>query len=165
MVQLLSSLPDAAELELGRLVESDIDEAAARRSLRAQVTRLERDLGHAFISAFPRTEVHAAPAPARSRGARLLSLGDLELLRDDLAERLREARDELGRRGEIEETNRVLLEKMRLNPRKYKYVRVTNADIGEDGCWAWHVRPRLGIVGMLAGWWHVKLSSGCPLAT
>jgi hypothetical protein len=27
------------------------------------------------------------------------------------------------------------------------------------------VRPRLGLIGMLAGWWHVKLSSGCPLAT
>jgi hypothetical protein len=29
----------------------------------------------------------------------------------------------------------------------------------------WHVRPRLGLVGMLAGWWQVKLSSGCPLAS
>lgn len=29
----------------------------------------------------------------------------------------------------------------------------------------WQVRPRLGLIGMLAGWWHVKLSSGCPLVT
>ena len=27
------------------------------------------------------------------------------------------------------------------------------------------VRPRLGLVGMLMGWWQVKLSSGCPLAS
>jgi hypothetical protein len=54
---------------------------------------------------------------------------------------------------------------MRLNPRAYKYVRVTNADLGEHGCWSWHVRPRLGLIGMLMGWWRVKLSSGCPLAT
>jgi len=27
------------------------------------------------------------------------------------------------------------------------------------------VRPRVGLVGMFMGWWQVKLSSGCPLAT
>ena len=27
----------------------------------------------------------------------------------------------------------------------------------------WQVRPRLGLIGMLMGWWQVKLSSGCPL--
>jgi hypothetical protein len=95
----------------------------------------------------------------------MLSLGELEALRDDLAERLRRSRAELARKADEQAANRVLLEKMRLDPRRYKYVRVTNADMGEDGCWSWHVRPRLGIVGMLAGWWHVKLSSGCPLAT
>ena len=33
---------------------------------------------------------------------------------------------------------------------------------GEPGCGAYVVRPRLGLIGMLAGWWEVKLSSGCP---
>ena len=51
-----------------------------------------------------------------------------------------------------------------LEPGRYKWMRVSNADIGEPGCKHWHVRPRLGMVGMLAGWWHVKVSSGCPLA-
>ena len=37
-------------------------------------------------------------------------------------------------------------------------------DLGEPGCGAWEVRPRLGLIGMLMGWWQVKLSSGCPLA-
>ena len=164
MVQLLDSTQQDLGLELGHVIDVDVDEGAARRSLRDQVARLERDLGQCFVSAFPRTEVDVVVG-TRSRGPRLLSLGELEALRDDLAERLHDARHELTKRGELEEAKRVLLEKMRLNPRKYKYVRVTNADIGEDGCWAWHVRPRLGIVGMLAGWWHVKLSSGCPLAT
>jgi hypothetical protein len=27
------------------------------------------------------------------------------------------------------------------------------------------VRPRLGLIGMLMGWWRVVISSGCPLAT
>jgi hypothetical protein len=43
-------------------------------------------------------------------------------------------------------------------------VRVSNADIGEPGCKHWHVRPRLGLIGMLAGWWHVKVSSGLSLS-
>ena len=33
---------------------------------------------------------------------------------------------------------------------------------GRPGCGAYHVRPRAGIVGMLMGWWQVKISSGCP---
>jgi hypothetical protein len=40
---------------------------------------------------------------------------------------------------------------------------VTNADVGEPGCRDWHVRPRFGLLGMLAGWWRVVVSSGCPL--
>ena len=38
------------------------------------------------------------------------------------------------------------------------------ADVGEPGCGRWHSRPRLGLIGMLMGWWRVKVSSGCPLA-
>lgn len=163
MVQLLDHTPQELELGAGQVVEVQVDEAAARRSLRDQIAKLERDLGQCFVSAFPRTGIDVTVSA--SGGPRLLSLGELERLRDDLAERLHDARTQLAERGEQEEGKRVLLEKMRLNPRKYKYVRVTNADIGEDGCWSWHVRPRLGIIGMLAGWWHVKLSSGCPLAT
>jgi hypothetical protein len=44
-------------------------------------------------------------------------------------------------------------------------VRIKVEEVGERGCGAYHVRPRLGVVGMLMGWWQVKLSSGCPLPT
>ena len=54
---------------------------------------------------------------------------------------------------------------MLLEPRKHTFTRLHREDIGQDGCGAYQVRPRLGLIGMLAGWWHVKLSSGCPLAT
>jgi hypothetical protein len=37
------------------------------------------------------------------------------------------------------------------------------SDLGQGGCGVWQVRPRLGLIGMLAGWWQLKLSSGCPL--
>jgi hypothetical protein len=57
----------------------------------------------------------------------------------------------------------VALEKMLLDPGRYRFVRIANREIGEPGCGVWHVRPRLGLIGMLMGWWEVKLSSGCPL--
>jgi len=88
----------------------------------------------------------------------------LERVRDALAVRLREAQAELGRRGEAEEANRGLLESMILDPRGHRWVRISAEDIGEPMCRHWHSRPRWGILGMLMGWWRVKLSSGCPLA-
>jgi len=137
-------------------------ERQARRELRTQIARLERELGDTFVSAFPCSGLDVS-VPAAG-GPRLLSLGELERLRDALAARLTEARRELSRRGEQEERNRILLERMLLNPGRYKFVRIPCADLGEGGCGEWHVRPRFGLIGMLAGWWQVKLSSGCPLA-
>ena len=54
---------------------------------------------------------------------------------------------------------------MLLDPGSHKWVRVTGEDVGETQCKTWHVRPRRGIIGMMMGWWQVKISSGCPLAT
>jgi hypothetical protein len=52
---------------------------------------------------------------------------------------------------------------MYADPPAHRRVRLRNADLGLPGCTTYEVAPRLGIVGMLAGWWHVKVSSGCPL--
>jgi hypothetical protein len=79
------------------------DEAIARRELRRQVADLERRLSDVVLSAFP-----AGPAvvelpgerPRRRRGARLLELGELEALRDDLAARLARAQARLAEVGE-----------------------------------------------------------------
>jgi hypothetical protein len=78
--------------------------------------------------------------------------------------RLREAQAELARRGAIEEAKRAALESMIAAPERYRWVRIDALDIGEPSCRQWHSRPRWGILGMLLGWWRVKLSSGCPLA-
>ena len=86
-------------------------------------------------------------------------------MRDDLAGRVQQGRAALGERTDAEERSRRLVEEMLLEPERHKWVRVANEDIGEPGCKHWHVRPRLGFVGMLAGWWRVVISSGCPLAT
>ncbi len=140
----------------------DVDERAARRTLRSQIARLERDLGAAVIAAYPR--LPAGRASTSHGGPRLLGLEALERVRDDLASRLADVRAQAAAQGERQEEARLLIERLLLDPGAYRWVRVSNADIGEPGCKHWHVRPRLGVIGMLAGWWHVKISSGCPLA-
>jgi hypothetical protein len=144
----------------GRAVE--VDEAAARRSAARPIARLERQLGDALISAFPQVAIDVrVPAPAR--GPRLLSLAQLEEHRDALAAKLREARMVLEQRGAEVEGNRVC--SSACSP--------TRAATSSPACTAptstWAAAaptrsPRLGIIGMLAGWWHDKLSSGCPLS-
>jgi hypothetical protein len=135
---------------------------AARRSLRAQISRLERELADAFVTIYEMK----GPAPLSGRGGepRLLDLGELEQVRDELAERLRSARLTITRLAEVQAANRLYLERILLDPAKHRFARVSREDIGEPGCGVWHVRPRLGLIGMLMGWWQVKLSSGCPLA-
>ena len=137
-------------------------EDAARRALRGQIARLERQLADSLVTAFPGDALDVG-VPSRS-GPRLLDLGELEALRDDLAERLREARAVLHARGERQAEARRLLEAMYANPRQHRFVRLPRTEMGVPGCGAYEVRPRLGLIGMLMGWWHVKLSSGCPLA-
>jgi hypothetical protein len=95
---------------------------------------------------------------------RLLDLGELERVRDELAERLRGARVTIAQRADVYAANRVYLERMLLAPAQHRFARISRQDIGEPGCGAWLVRPRLGLIGMMMGWWQVKLSSGCPLA-
>jgi hypothetical protein len=136
-------------------------ERAARRSMREQIARLERELSGAFVTAFDIGAV--APGGSRSGNPRLLDLGELERVRDDLAERLRVARAAISELAEEHAANRVLLERMLLEPGRYKFARLACNDLGERSCGVWEVRPRLGLIGMLMGWWQVKLSSGCPL--
>lgn len=138
----------------------EVDEAAARRSLREQIARLERDVASAAVAAYPRVDLSGFAT--RRAGPRLLSLGELEVVRDELATRLAELRSQVGRDADRQEDYRVLIERMLLQPGSYKWVRVKGTDIGEHVCKSWHVRPRLGLIGMMAGWWHVKVSSGCP---
>ncbi len=95
-------------------------------------------------------------------GPRLLSLGELERVRDRLALRVGEVQLEVQERTALERRSRELLRRMKLEPGRYKFVRLPVADLGDGHCGVWEVRPRLGLIGMLAGWWQVKLSSGCP---
>jgi hypothetical protein len=144
-------------------------ERAARESLRAQVTKLERELSAIVAGRFPHVSVSPAAAVtacgrrAGPAGPHLLSLAELERQRDRLVIHVRDAQCQARRRAELARRSREQLERMRAHPGSYKFVRLPVTDLGERGCGVWEVRPRLGLLGMLAGWWELKLSSGCPL--
>jgi len=137
-------------------------ERAARSDLRAQIARIERELAHLAAATYPRLP-QIAPVGA-GRGPRVLGLGELERVRDGLAERLTRQRSAAAAQAARQADARALLERMYLDPPAHRRVRLVNADLGLPGCTAYEVVPRAGVVGMLAGWWHVKVSSGCPLA-
>jgi hypothetical protein len=136
------------------------DERAARGTLRAQIARLEREHASLFAAAYPRLDP-GPPAPSLA-GPRLLSLGELERVRDHLAARVSAlaaaAAEQRARQAEAARE----LERMLADPPAHKWRRLENADLGLPGCTTYHVRPRAGLLGMLMGWWVVKISGGCP---
>jgi hypothetical protein len=163
-MQGLHSYKAMAELLQTRVpLRVDGDERLARAELRRQIGRLEAELGSLVAEAFPRLRLEAGVA-APGDAPRILALGDLEAIRDSLATRIGEARLRLRERAALETRNRELLERMLAAPSEYRWLRISRADVGEPGCGHWHSRPRLGPLGMLMGWWRVKVSSGCPLA-
>ena len=151
-----------------RAEERDVGAAAARRALRAQIAKLERDLADTLVTCFEHASSDLAagiadPGPGAGGAApRLLTLAELERQRDELARRVVQARRLLSERAAEHERNRARLERMLLAPGRHRFERIANRELGLGGCGVWRVRPRLGLLGMLAGWWEVKLSSGCP---
>jgi len=156
-------MPDLLASETPAALRVGGDERLARVEMRRQIGRLEAQLGSLVAEAFPRVQLDAAVAPVAT-APRALDLGELEAVRDSLAARIGVARRQLQERVELETRNRELLERMLDAPAEHKWLRIARADVGEFGCGHWHSRPRLGPLGMLMGWWRVKVSSGCPLA-
>jgi hypothetical protein len=149
---------DEAALELGQGAER-----AARASIRAQIARLEREHSAIVAERFPHISAPVG-GPAAEHGPSLLDLGELERSRDRLAAGLQELRARAVERVEHERRAREQLQRMKLEPGRYKFARLPVRDLGQGVCGVWEVRPRLGLIGMLAGWWELKLSSGCPLS-
>ncbi len=145
-----------------------VDERAARAELRRQIGKLERSLSQAVFEGPVVAEAARTPVALASPGSaampRILSLAELERLRDDLVARLDAVRKASDAEAERHGQARRLLEEMLADPPAHRWVRVRNSDLGLPGCTAYQVRPRLGPIGMLMDWWQVKVSSGCPLA-
>jgi len=140
-----------------------VDEHAARRTLRDQIARLERELGNAGPGGQVPLWVFAQGAkPTGVKPPRLLSLGELEQVRDALAARLGDARKAAAAQSARQADAARELERMLADPPAHKWRRITHADLGMPGCGDYHVRPKAGLLGMLMGWWQVKMSSGCP---
>jgi len=143
-----------------RLAGSATSERAARATLRAQIERLEGEVSAVVIASYPR--LHGGrPIPSFS-GPRLLSLGELERVRDALAARLamlHGAAEEQAARQAVAARE---LERMLADPPAHKWERISNEDLGRPGCTTYHVRPKAGLLGMLMGWWQVVVSGGCP---
>jgi hypothetical protein len=176
MPEQLLELPDLPEVEIAPeeslvppappegldTVLYEHDERGARADLRRQIAAMELALARLFGSAFPRNGIEFGVAGMG--GPRMLSVDELEKVRDGLAARLQDVKGRLNDVAYVEERNRELIEEMVADPASHKWVRVYNDDIGEPGCKNWHAKPRWGPLGLLMGWWRVKISSGCPLA-
>jgi len=156
-------MPDLLARDSLNELHVEVDERLARVELRRQVGHLERELAGHLAEGFGRVEI-AYEVAAAGGEPRVLGLGELERLRDDLAERVAEARLTLREQARVETANHELLRRMLASPADFKWVQVSRDDLGLPGCGHWHSRPRLGPIGMLMGWWRVKVSSGCPLA-
>jgi hypothetical protein len=156
--------PDIGAASVASPRQVEVGERDARIALSRQIGKLERECSMIVADAFP--HISSADIPdfkgEAVDGPCLLTLEELERIRDRLAGRLQDMRRLAAERAERERTSRELLELMKLEPGAYKFVRLPLRDLGQSGCGVWEVRPRLGLIGMLAGWWQVKLSSGCP---
>ncbi len=132
----------------------------ARRSLRAQIARLEGELAKITASTYPPIAVgpDGTRAEAARRGPRLLDLGALERARDDLAGRVAAADRLRAEQASSQAAARALLHDMLAHPERHKGAVVANADLGLPGCTTYRVVGRL-----LGSWWRVKVCSGCPL--
>ena len=134
------------------------DERAARRDLRRQMARLERRLSEALGDGPSRpASPHRAPA-----GPRLLTLAELERDRDELLARIAAASAAGRAAAEAQASARRSFEDIVADPRRHRFARIGNGAMGLPGCTTYQARPRLGLLGMLAGWWEITVSSGCP---
>jgi hypothetical protein len=156
-------MPGLLDRDTLRTLQVGGDERLARAELRRQIGRLEHELSRLCAEAFPRLPLNTA-IPASFAEPRIAGLEELERVRDELSDRIAQAHHALRKQDELETRNRDLLEQMLTAPAEHKWVRISRADVGEPGCGHWHSRPRLGPLGMLMGWWRVKVSSGCPLS-
>src|SRR5436305_4254935 len=109
----LLEIPLPTALELDRRLDHELDEGAARTSLRRQIERLERRLSAAALELWESQHREALPAgSASAQGARLLTVGELEAVRDSLVAQVAARERVLERRAGAQRHARAQLEAM-----------------------------------------------------
>lgn len=139
-------------------LEQESDQPVARRELRRQIAKLESTLS-AYAEGTRRGSLRPAPKP----GPHVTTVGELERTRNFLVDRLAQLGAEAEHHAAERERARLEIEAMLSNPAAHRWKRIDNEDLGEPGCRNWHTVPRFSVLGMLLGWWRVKVSAGCPL--
>jgi DNA-binding transcriptional regulator YhcF (GntR family) len=135
------------------------DTRAVRRTLREQIARLEAEL-----AGYQGELAREGPPSGRGDAAHLPGVDELERTRDELVERVAEAREALVRHDRRRQGARVRLDAMVAEPAARKWDAVRATELGEPGCATYSVAAAAGPLGALMRWWRVKVSSGCPLA-
>jgi DNA-binding transcriptional regulator YhcF (GntR family) len=148
----LDAIPSSAD-DVG----AQADEAAARRELRRQIARLEAEL-----AGYPAARVERGRHPLLRPKGHVAGFEELSATRDELIDLLKAARAEEARRGERQERARGRRERILGDPEAHRWERVGREECGDPGCGETRAVPRFGPVGAVAGWWRVKVSSGCP---
>jgi len=133
---------------------------AQRREFLRHIDKLERDVQRVLSAIAPRNRPALPPVPGN--GPRLLTMKQLELVRDALSTQLTVAEEALAVQVHTRHEKRSLLKRMTEEPTKFRWARVTSVDVGLPGCLTWESVPRLGPVGMVKNWWRIRISSGCP---
>lgn len=138
-------------------VGREADEAAARRELRRQIGRLE-----AQLASYPEARAGSDRHPLLRPKAHVAGVEELEAVRDGLIELLKDARAKVERKGERQSRARGRREHIIGDPEAHRWQRVSREEAGDPGCGETRAVPRFGPIGAIAGWWRVKVSSGCP---
>ena len=149
--------PDPGRVPAEPDVGTEADEAAARRELRRQIARLEAEL-----AAYPDARSGRDRHPLLRPKAHVADFAELSRTRDEMIALLREARRRAERRGTREARARGRREGIIGEPESHRWESVGNVECGDLGCGETRSVPRFGPVGAVAGWWRVKVSSGCP---
>lgn len=133
------------------------DEAAARRELRRQIARLEAEL--AF---YPESRSSRERHPLLRPKGHVADFQELTSIRDEMMAQLKAARLRAEQRGERQARARARRERVIGDPERHRWERIGGHECGDPACGELRSVPRFGPIGAVAGWWRVKVSSGCP---
>ena len=148
---------ESIDTDVARTPRTREEERLARDALRGQIARLE-----AKLAPYPEASGSSgAPSPLTPQ-PRLVSIDELEAIRDDLVDQLKRAQAEARRKDVRHDAARQWREDAIADPSAHRWEYASTEDLGEPGCGRVEVRPAWGPVGALMNWWRLKMSSGCP---